>query len=183
MRLAKRRTHASVTDVACTCDYLQHAADDPRNPIVFDALTNEYHYTYQEPDAAGPSTLNIYHCPFCGGAAPESKRRLLFSVIPSEEEQRLARLLAPVRTARGALKRLGKPQRDDPAGIRMHTPEADGRPPGVRHHRVLVYEKLSDVADVWFTEGPDGRVSWQLMGKQIARRSKSRKNGPRARGR
>ena len=126
--MTARPTFASVADVQCACDYLQRSADDPNNPIVFDADTGEYHFTYREPDCHGPSTLVIYHCPFCGGAAPESKRQLLFAVIPAEEDQRLAELLGPVRTIRGALKRLGKPQRDDRFGRRVVRAERWARP-------------------------------------------------------
>lgn len=37
---------ASVTTVACTCDYLQRAAEEPFSPIVFDAEVNEFEITY-----------------------------------------------------------------------------------------------------------------------------------------
>src|ERR1700681_961480 len=102
--MTHRRTYASVTKTVCTCMYLGQAADDPRSPIVFDADTGEYQFTYQEPECTGPSSLVIYHCPFCGGAAPESKRHLRFAVIPAAEEQRLIALLAPVRSGHDALK-------------------------------------------------------------------------------
>ncbi|MFI5381320.1 MAG: hypothetical protein ACHRHE_18640 [Tepidisphaerales bacterium] len=168
--MADRRTFASVTDTACTCGYLQRAADDPRLPIVFDPQTGEFHFTYREPGSQGPSTLVIYHCPFCGGAAPQSKRHLLFAAIPPEEEDRLSKLLASVKTIRSALKRLGKPERDDPSGTRIGQDEADGNPPVVQHHRTLIYERLSEVADVCITERADGGASWQLIGKYVAAR-------------
>ena len=164
--LAERPTFASVTDTACTCGYLQRAADDPRLPIVFDPLTCEFHFRYSEAAGGVAATLVIYHCPFCGGAAPKSKRHLLFAVIPPDEEERLARLLVPVRTIRGALRRLGKPERDDPSGTSVTVEGASGDPI-VRRHRTLVYEHLSAVADVWITERSDGAVSWQLQGKYV----------------
>lgn len=164
--MTDQRTHASVTDTPCSCGYLQRVADDPSLPIEFDPLVGEYQFKFGEP----PATLVIYHCPFCGGAAPKSKRDLLFAVIPPDEEQRLADLLAPVATLRAALKRLGKPERDDPAGTRTQTSEDGDRPPTRKRHRTLVYEQLSSVADVWITESPDGRAHWQLIGKYVGPR-------------
>ncbi|MCX7424952.1 MAG: hypothetical protein NTW96_04905 [Planctomycetia bacterium] len=111
--MGERRTHASVTDVPCTCGYLERAADDPANPIAFDERTFEYQFTYQESDHEGRSMLVIYHCPFCGGAAPESQRHRLFAAIPTTEEERLAQLLAPIETMQQAIDVLGPPQMDD----------------------------------------------------------------------
>jgi hypothetical protein len=161
-------TSASVTDQPCTCDYLQNAAADPDNPISFDQQTGEYQFTYQEADCEGISTLVIYHCPFCGGAAPESKRALLFAVVSRREEERLAQILAPIRTIDEALQRFGKPDFND--YVKVHQPEQAGKPPSVEYHRQIRYEKLSDVADVWIEEYPDGRASWQLQGKYVGRK-------------
>jgi hypothetical protein len=115
----------------------------------------------------------IYHCPFCGGAAPKSKRELLFAIIPPHEEQRLAVLLGSVRTLRSALKRLGKPERDDPWGTLKQTSEDGDRPPTRTRHRTLVYERLSSVADVWITESTDGLAHWELTGKYLGPRPTS----------
>ena len=164
--MAKGPTFASVTDRPCRCGYLRRAADDPRLPIVFDKVTGEYHFRYREADAYGDSTLVIYHCPFCGGAAPRSKRALLFHVIPPDEEERLAELLDGITSIRGALRKLGKPEDDLRRGIKTQESERAGRPPTTQWFRTLRYEKLSKVADVWFTEHADGRASWQLVGKQ-----------------
>ena len=174
--MAKRPTFASVTDAPCRCSYLRRAADDPRQPIAFDKLTGEYHFRYREGGANGFSTLVIYHCPFCGGAAPKSKRALLFHVIPPEEEQRLTALLDGVKSIRAAIRKLGKPDNDNPRGTGVQTPERAGRPPTMQWFRTLLYEKLSKVADVWITERADGRAWWRLQGKaKKRRRSGSRK--------
>ena len=105
-------TFASVTDQPCKCDYLQRRAADPECPIIFDDRVGEYQFTYQKPGAEGLSTLVIFHCPFCGGAAPESKRDLLFALIPSEEEERIATLLRPIHSLDDAIKLLGTPDYD-----------------------------------------------------------------------
>lgn len=105
-------TFASLTDEPCRCGYLPRQADDPRSPIVFDRQLNECNYVY--PCAPGDghcvgatSMLRIYHCPFCGGAAPESKRDLLFAVITAEEEERLTELLRGIKSLDDAVRVLG----------------------------------------------------------------------------
>jgi hypothetical protein len=163
--MAERPTFASVTDARCRCGYLRRAADDPGQPIVFDRPTGEFHFRYREGEADGYSTLVIYHCPFCGGAAPKSKRALLFHVIPQDEERRLTRLLEGITTVRGALRKLGEAEYDNPRGAGVESPERAGRAPTKQWYRTLRYEKLSKVADVWFTERGDGRASWSLRGK------------------
>ena len=164
--MAERPTSASVTDALCKCGYLRRAADRPRSPIVFDKLTGEYHFRYREGEADGYATLIIYHCPFCGGAAPKSKRALLFHVIPPDEERRLTDLLNGIESIRAAVRKLGKPDYDNPRGTGVKTPERPGRAPTTQWFRTLRYEKLSKIADVWITERADGRASWRLQGKQ-----------------
>jgi hypothetical protein len=165
--MGDRQTYASVTDIPCTCGYLEKAADDPASPIVFDERTSEYHFTYQESDLEGRSMLVIYHCPFCGGAAPESRRDLLFAAISAEEEQRLARLLAPIETVRQAIDTLGPPQMDDYSVVRNRRRDVPDTPPMVQRCRELCYTILSDVADVRIAERSDGHVSWMLFGKYV----------------
>ena len=165
--MGDRQTHASVTDEPCSCKYLQRAADDPRVPIIFDDSTGEYQYTYQEPKSSGLSTLIIYHCPFCGGTAPASKRHLLFHVISPEEEERLAAIITPIRSIADALKILGKPDDDNPTGIISGTTETEDSPPSIRYSRTLTYQGLSDTADVRIEERPDGTISCSLHGKYL----------------
>src|SRR5215210_8020641 len=148
--MAEGPTFASVTGKPCKCGYLRRVADDPAQPIVFEKRTGEYHFRWFESDDHGYSTLIIYHCPFCGGAAPKSKRALLFHVIPPDEERRLASLLKDVSTIRGALRKLGVPEYDNPRGTAVETPERPGRAPTKQWYRTLRYERLSEVADVWF---------------------------------
>jgi hypothetical protein len=110
-------TFASVTHTPCTCGYLQEAADDPANPIEFDQETNEFQFKYRDRQCDSQDIcqgmLVIYHCPFCGGAAPKSKRHLLFAKIPQAEEARLASLLTPIRTVSDAIEKFGSPDFDD----------------------------------------------------------------------
>lgn len=163
--MAEGPTFASVTDAPCKCGYLRRASDDPGQPIVFDKLTGEYHFQYREREADGYSTLVLYHCPFCGRAAPKSKRALLFDVIPPDEERRLTVLLDGITSIRAAVRKLGKPDDDIPRGCGVQMPERARRPPTMQWFRTLRYNKLSNVAEVWFTERSDGRASWRLQGK------------------
>jgi hypothetical protein len=164
-RMTNKPTHASVTARPCTCGYPQRAADDAENPVVFDERTSEYQFTYQEPGLEGLSTLILYHCPFCGGAVPGSKRSLLFATIPGAEAARLVTVLEPVKTVRDALEQLGPPDFDGFSTTLR--PERDDQPPLVERHRDLRYYSLSDVADIWITERSDGAVHWQLQGKYV----------------
>lgn len=163
--MSERRTHASVTDVDCSCGYLQRAADDPDVPIRFEASTGEYQFAYQT-EVWGPSMLVIYHCPFCGGAAPRTKRELLFHVIPDAEEERLKELLLPIETIADALERFGEPESDSPFGTASMHDEANGEPGAIEYARVLRYESLSKVATVEILESPGGRVGFSLSGKR-----------------
>lgn len=163
--MADKPTPASVTSAPCTCDYLQRVADDAENPIAFDERTSEYQFRYQEPGSEGLSDLVIYHCPFCGGAAPASKRALLFTSIPRAEAARLAEILQPIETIHDALQQFGPPDVDDCSTTLR--PELDGQPPSVEPHRDIRYSNLSDVADIWITERADGSVRWHLQGKYV----------------
>ena len=101
--MCNKRTYASVTSNPCECGYLQYYAANPYSPIAFDKKTQEFQFVYMEEGCAGKSVLVIYHCPFCGGAAPESRRDQLFEAIPQAEEERLAEILGPVRTMDDAI--------------------------------------------------------------------------------
>ena len=166
-KMAEKPTFASVTGTQCTCHYLLRAADDPANPIIFDERTGEYQFTYSEDGSESKAMLVIYHCPFCGGAAPRSKRHLLFEVIPRDEEQRLAGLLKPIATIREAIEALGNPDFADYSTTRKA--ERDGSPPVTSFQRELRYSGLSDVAVVCISEGRDGKAYWQLQGKPVIR--------------
>ena len=158
-----KRTHASITEESCHCNYLQDMADDPGSGIEFDQRTSEYQFVCDS------SIVVIYHCPFCGGAAPESKRSLLFARVPEAELDRLSQLLEPITTIDDTLEMLGKPDSDGHSTSRQL--EAENEPPRIEHHREIRYYGFSDVAEVWITERPDGRIYWQLQGKYVGDQS------------
>jgi len=122
----KRRkpTFRSVTTTPCKCRYLERMAADPDEPIVYDEEMREYHIT-----KLGGGYLMIYHCPWCGGAAPATRRGERFATITSAEADRLEELTAKLKTVRDVLKAFGKPDWDIPGGLRVHSPAKGKKPP------------------------------------------------------
>jgi hypothetical protein len=104
--MARRKPNGmSVTSTACKCKWLERAAAEPTDPVVCDELTGEYHIT-----KPGGGHMVIYHCPFCGGAAPLSRRDELFAHITHAEADRLHALTAGFKTVDQAIAALGAPE-------------------------------------------------------------------------
>ena len=161
-------THASVTDVPCTCAYLENATANPDLPIGFDAQVNEFHFRYGPmPGEVGESRLNIYHCPFCGGAAPESKRDSLFAAIPEQERDRICELFHGLTNLDEVITRLGSPDHDMPRGRTKTWPEREGQPPTVEYFRTLIYSRLSESAEVRVSERRHHGFDVELIGKPL----------------
>jgi len=156
-----------VTGKPCACGYLERAANDPDLPIAFDSRMREYHFRYSAPGDEMPSVLVIYHCPYCGGAAPKSLRASLFHEVPRAELDRLVNRLESIRTLGDALEQLGAPDEDEPHGMAERIPETETGPPLRYACRTLLYRSLSEVAEVRIAELPDGRVSFTFSGKRI----------------
>ncbi len=137
-------------------------------PIVFDAAMNEYHIKNVGKDRHGHSV--IYHCPFCGGAAPRSKRGSFFATITSAEARRLNELASSLRTVEEAIARLGNPDGDLEQGISMQTPASETQPAKVVSYRTLTYKHLSKTADVVLVDyGPERGVRVTLRGKYLGK--------------
>lgn len=141
-----KRNFGPVTTIPCTCLYLERAATEPDNPIVFDELVNEYQFRHF--NSGGMSVIR--HCPWCGGAAPESKRDSLFAHITHAERERLEALAEDVKTVADVLARFGSPDSDLANGYSTSSAPSDTKPSVVSSHRVLRYTKLSETADVDF---------------------------------
>ncbi len=166
-------TFASVTKQRCTCGFLEEQANDPASPIVFDPRLNEYHFEYPSPCASGncqaaKAQMMIYHCPFCGGAAPPSKRATLFTTFTPKEQRRLYRLFDGMRTLQEVVAALGPPDEDKERGLTVRRPEKDGHAPTLRSFRTLRYTRLSETADVEvYVDPAEDKVQVMLMGKYI----------------
>jgi hypothetical protein len=114
--------------------------------------------------------MMIYHCPFCGGAAPPSKRATLFTTFTPDEQRRLYRLFDGMRTLQEVIAVLGPPDEDKERGLTVQAPERGGQAPTLRRFRTLRYTRLSDTADVEVYADPtEGKVQVMLMGKYIGR--------------
>jgi hypothetical protein len=152
----------SKTELLCDCGYLDRASKDPDHPIEFDARLNEFNFVH----AGG--RFRIYHCPFCGGRAPESVRAALFSQVSRDEQQRLFRIADASKTYSDVVASIGPPDRDEPIGTRVGKSELAGRPPELVAYRRLTYSRLSESADLHFDLHPDGRIaSYNLSGKYL----------------
>lgn len=133
-----KRTYASVTEIECSCGYLERMAKEPEVPIRFAAEMNEYQVEHDVPQK-GKMTIILHHCPFCGGAAPESRRAQLFKKISEQEASRLQALISNVQTVQDVFKTLGTPDDD-------RTFEGSSGP-----SRAIMYGRLSDMADIHVT--------------------------------
>jgi hypothetical protein len=154
----------SVTSTACKCKWLERAAAEPTDPVVCDELTGEYHIT-----KPGGGHMVIYHCPFCGGAAPLSRRDELFAHITHAEADRLHALTAGFKTVDQAIAALGAPEHDYAKGFRTHEPAKGRKPPEVKTFRSLTFTHLSDTADVILTDLVEGGLRVTFQGKYLGR--------------
>jgi hypothetical protein len=150
----------------CKCGYLEDQAGDPDSPIRFDPEMNEYQFVHTTSEGV-KVRMTIYHCPFCGGRAPETKRGNLFARLTGKETRRLTELTKPLRTLKQVLSSLGKPDRDNAVGMTVVTPERNGKPETTQNFRTLVYTNLSDSAEIHVTVYPMDRVAITFQGKYV----------------
>jgi hypothetical protein len=111
--------------------------------------------------------MMIYHCPFCGGRAPKSRRGELFHRLTERERQRLFQLTKGLRTVQDVITAFGEPDIRQPVGIVIVTPERDGKPETTVGFPVMIYTKLSETANVRVTIHPADRVGIGFDGKAV----------------
>ena len=136
--------------------------DDPKCPVEFDAELNEYHIT-----RTGGGHMMIYYCPFCGGRAPKSRRSGLFHRLTDAETQRLVQLTKDMRNLQDVTIAFGEPEIKHQVGMVITKPEREGKPETTQSYPVMIYEKLSDTADVHVTIYPTDRVGISFQGKAV----------------
>ena len=161
----------SKTGELCDCDTLQNAADNPDLPIIFDTEANEFHFVYNV--NGGEGRMYLYHCFFCGGKAPESRRHLLFAMISEAERFRLRELTSSLKTLDEIWATLGKPDQDYEDGAMFMLPETENQPSKEQSYRSLVYRNFSDVADIRVTVYPNDRVGIGFTGKYIGKKDEA----------
>ena len=111
--------------------------------------------------------MNIYHCPFCGGRAPKSRRGDLFARLTDKERWKLTELTKGLQTLDQVLATLGPPDRYDAVGMTVETPERCGKPGTIQNFRTLVYTKLSETAQINVTVYPMDSVAITFQGKYV----------------
>jgi hypothetical protein len=163
-------TWASVTEIECSCGYLEKSASDPNTPIRYDPALNEYSIISPLGASGTDDYLStcIYHCPFCGGAVPESKRDKLFAVVPDAEADRLHALIQGIKSLEDAKRILGIPSRDEP----IQMPPGYVRPSqrdekAVVPVRALTFTGLSEVAEIQVCVNDDNSVEVTIGPKYI----------------
>jgi hypothetical protein len=99
---------------------------------------------------------------------PESERDSLFADVTRDEAGRLRKLFADVRTSEDVLQILGPPDEAIPAAATPRRREPGEAVPAVAVKRfpTLIYSRLSETAEVHFTERSDG-YSVQLYRKYL----------------
>jgi len=150
-----------VTDLACQCGLPQSASEEPESPVVFDAKMGEYRFTH-----SGGGYAVIYHCPWCGGALPASKRASLFETITQAELDRLLQLTAHLKTVTDAIDAFGRPDEEQAQGMTIRVLTTEDQPSRVTTHRTLTFRNVSETADVILTDHAPDRVSFTFVGKE-----------------
>ena len=148
-------------NIPCECGVLEAAAEDSANPIIFDSKLNEYQLEYESPK--GRAKMMVYFCPFCGGKAPASKRSRFFARVTDDENQRLRNLTRNIKTINDAIDILGVPEVDSYEEVL--SPEKKDIPEKRQAFRCIVYNNLSDTADIRITDYYRDTVSIVFEGK------------------
>ena len=145
----------------CDCGVLERASRESDHSIRWDERLNEYYIAH------GKGRMMIYYCPFCGGSTPKSRRSLLFHTLTDAERHRLTNLTKDMRTVQEVTGRFGEPDIHQPVGCVITTPERDGRPETTESYPVMIYTKLSEIADVHVTIYPADRVGISFQGNGV----------------
>lgn len=152
----------------CDCGFLERQANLSDSPIRFDPELNEYNFIYSV-TGCGKAELRIYHCPFCGGKVPKSKRDTLFATLGHAEMRRIGKLIKHLHTLDDVLRKFGQPDEDHAAGAGITAPERDGKPEATRSYRMVIYTNLSQTANVEVIVYPTDRIEITLSGKYVGK--------------
>jgi hypothetical protein len=136
--------NAELDPYDCDCGWLERAANDPSNPIWFDAEVNEYYLRAGASDAHAQHVIRF--CPWCGGDAPVSHRDTLFEVITPEESIRVTQLWKGLGTREDVVKAWGPPNEYIAQGFGETEKEEQGKPTRTVYYDVMRYNNLSSTA-------------------------------------
>jgi len=148
----------------CGCKWFERAAKDPDVPVIFDETTNEFHLVHLN----GGGRSLFYHCPFCGGRAPESLRGTLFADVSIEEIARLYAYTESILTEENIRSTHGEPDYVFPISGTSTSKGSDTEAPEtIVGGRCLVYNNLSDTAEVRVKIDRYGNLKFTFAGKYI----------------
>jgi len=148
----------------CGCKWFELSAKDDSIPVVFDELMNEYHLKHVN----GRGYSLFYHCPFCGGKAPDSLRGTYWTEVSHEESRRLQLLTNHIKTPDELFSTFGVPDQDFEIGGGSTSPGSDDEPPEtVVGPRRVVFTGLSDTVDVHVRIDRYDRLRFSYMGRYI----------------
>jgi hypothetical protein len=145
----------------CECSVIAHMAAEPNLPITYDVKMHEWHIV----GADGAKTI-IYHCFFCGGRMPRSRREDFFHTVSDAESRRLFDLTRPLKTVADVVAAFGQPESDNPQGTTITLPEHKGGP-RTDAYRNLTYSNLSPSTLLEVIVGTDGAVRFSLIPKPL----------------
>jgi hypothetical protein len=72
-----------------------------------------------------------------------------------------------MRTIRDVTAAFGKPDFDQPVGMVVTSPERNGKPESTQSYPVMIYTKLSEIADVHVVVYPNDIVEITFQGKAV----------------
>jgi hypothetical protein len=145
----------------CDCRALDMLVKEQGSPVVFDPKLNEYRIHIRD-----GYEFSMYHCFFCAGRLPKSRRDELFLHVTNDEIIRLKTILKDIKTLPDLLAAFGPPDRDDPMGS-SESKRADDGGDRTTCHRTLTYCRLSPTAEVHATLHLDDRVLFSFWPKRI----------------
>ena len=154
----------------CDCGTLERLSKEPETPIGYDAELNEYYLRGRDGRGGGL----IYHCLFCGGRTPKSRRAALFAHVTHAERMRICDIVQNLRTLPDVLAALGPPDLDQPIGGASTQPGEGGR---TDFCRTLTYEGLSPTVDLKVSVHPDGTIGFMCWPKPIEKAAPAEPTG------
>jgi hypothetical protein len=80
---------------------------------------------------------------------------------------RLSKLTKDFHTLDDVIAALGEPDIDQPTGMIVTTPERDGKPGTTKAYRMMIYTRLSDVAEVHVLVYAKDNLAIHFQGKEV----------------
>jgi len=146
----------------CRCGRLDDTVANEDVPLNYDRELREFYLT----DARG-GKYAIYCCPSCGGRTPPSLRDQHFARIPDSELDRLFDMVHGLQSEDDVLQALGQPDEELEGGVISQ--QQNGEPGRTVLHRVLVYERLSDTADLQVSVFGSGKTEFAFAPKPLSK--------------